>query len=72
MIERYTYAYKHIEVLKGNWVEVNPKNGKTVSHELGRVMLLLQDSFRGADFLGVFRMAKGVGIAEGCACIRIS
>ena len=35
-------------------------------------MLLPQDSFRGADFLGVFRMAKGVGIAEGCACIRIS
>ena len=35
-------------------------------------MLLLQDSFRGADFLGVFRMAEGVGIAEGCACIRIS
>ena len=23
-------------------------------------MFLLQDSFRGADFLGVFRMAKGV------------
>ena len=28
-------------------------------------MLMLQDSFRGADFLGVFRMAKGVGITEG-------
>ena len=27
MIERYTYAYKHIEV----GVEVNPKNGKTLT-----------------------------------------